>query len=251
MKKMTVHEVSELTGVSIRTLHYYDEIDLLTPAVTTDAGYRLYDDANLERLQDIMLFRELEFPLKDIKKIVDNKAFDRQKALDQQIDLLKLKRDKIDELLSFAEELKKKGDNMKESDKKEKPDFKVFDKKQIEDYAAEAKKLWGETKAYKEFEEKSASYTDEDRQDIGNDLMKLFAEFGTMMNLSPSDKIVQAQVRKLQNNITANWFNCTDVILAGLGQMYAAGGEMTDNIDAAGGRGCARFVAKAIEIYTK
>ncbi len=248
---MTVHEVSELTGVSIRTLHYYDEIDLLTPAVTTEAGYRLYDNANLERLQDIMLFRELEFPLKDIRKIIDNKAFDRQKALDQQIELLKLKRDKIDELISFAEGLRKEGDNMEESGEKRKTDFKVFDKKQIEEYANEAKKLWGETKAYKEYELKSADYTDEDKQDIGNDLMKLFAEFGTMMDLAPSDSRVQAQVKKLQNSITANWFNCTDVILAGLGQMYAAGGEMTANIDSAGGRGCARFVSKAIEFYTK
>ena len=89
---MTVNEVSKLTGVSIRALQYYDKIGLLHPAEYTEAGYRLYDDAALERLQQILLFRELEFPLKDIQKIVENPAFDRQKALEQQIALLTLKK---------------------------------------------------------------------------------------------------------------------------------------------------------------
>lgn len=78
---MTVHQVSELTGVSIRTLHHYDAIGLLPATEVTAAGYRLYDNAALERLQSILLFRELEFPLKDIGEILDNPAFDRHKAL--------------------------------------------------------------------------------------------------------------------------------------------------------------------------
>lgn len=76
---MTVHEVSKLAGVSIRTLQYYDKIGLLHPTGYTDAGYRLYDDADLERLQQILLFRELEFPLKDIKAIINSPDFDRSK----------------------------------------------------------------------------------------------------------------------------------------------------------------------------
>ena len=80
---MTVHEVSKLAGVSIRTLQYYDKIGLLHPTGYTDAGYRLYDDADLERLQHILLFRELEFPLKDIKAIINSPDFDRSKALEQ------------------------------------------------------------------------------------------------------------------------------------------------------------------------
>ena len=89
---MTVHEVSRLTGVSIRTLQYYDRIGLLHPAGHTEAGYRLYDEAALETLQQILLFRELEFPLKDIKKIIGSPDFDRSKALGQQIELLELKK---------------------------------------------------------------------------------------------------------------------------------------------------------------
>ena len=89
---MTVKEVSKLTGVSVRTLHYYDEIGLLHPAVMTDAGYRMYDDTSLERLQQILLFRELEFSLRDIKKMIDSPGFDREKALSEQIRLLTLKK---------------------------------------------------------------------------------------------------------------------------------------------------------------
>ena len=85
---LTVHEVSKLTGVSIRTLQYYDEIGLLSPASYTEAGYRLYDDSALERLQQILLFRELEFPLKEIRRIIDAPDFDQARALEQQIELL-------------------------------------------------------------------------------------------------------------------------------------------------------------------
>ena len=79
---MTVKEVSRLTGVSIRTLQYYDRIGLLHPAEYTESGYRLYDDASLERLQQILLFREMEFSLKDIKEIISSPGFDRSKALE-------------------------------------------------------------------------------------------------------------------------------------------------------------------------
>lgn len=89
---MTVNEVSKLTGVSIRTLQYYDTICLLKPIEYTESGYRLYDDTSLERLQQILLFKELEFPLKEIKKIIDAPNFDRNKALEQQIELLTMKK---------------------------------------------------------------------------------------------------------------------------------------------------------------
>ena len=85
---MTVNEVSKLTGVSVRTLHYYDEIGLLSPSEVTESGYRLYDEEAMERLQLILLFRELEFPLKDISGIINSSDFDRNRALEQQIELL-------------------------------------------------------------------------------------------------------------------------------------------------------------------
>ena len=92
---MTVNEVSRITGVSIRALQYYDSIGLLKPANYTDSGYRLYDDTSLEKLGQILLFRELEFPLKEIKKILASPSFDREKALKQQIKMLELKKEQI------------------------------------------------------------------------------------------------------------------------------------------------------------
>ena len=240
---MTVKEVSKLTGVSVRTLHYYDEIGLLTPAVTTEAGYRLYDDTNLERLQQILLFKELEFSLKDIKKMIDSPGFDRRKALSEQIELLTLKKEHFENLISYAQQIRSKG----EYDMY----FKVFDNAKIETYKAEAKRRWGNTEAYREYETKSADYSEEKQQVLARGMMDIFKEFGSKMEKSPADAEAQKLVKKLQDFITANYYTCTKQILSGLGQMYAAGGEMTDNIDTAGGKGTAEFAARAIAEYCK
>ena len=128
-------------------------------------------------------------------------------------------------------------------------DFKAFDNKKLEAYAAQAKKNWGETEAYKEYEAKSLGA---DKQKVyGAEMMELFREFGEMLGTDPADEAVQAQVKKLQDYITAHYYTCHKHILAGLGQMYAADGEFKENIDAFGGAGTAEFAAKAIEIYCK
>ena len=240
---MTVKDVCKLTGVSVRTLHYYDEIGLLPPAVTTDAGYRLYDDTSLERLQQILLFRELEFALKDIKKLLDSPDFDRKKALSDQIRLLTLRKEHFEDLISYAEQIREKG--------KFDMDFKVFDNSKIEHYKAEAKKSWGDTNAYREYEQKTADYSEEKQALLANEMMDIFRQFGKYSDHSPEEKEALEFVEKLRNFITENYYTCTKQILAGLGQMYAAGGEMTDNIDAAGGKGTGVFVSKAISEYCK
>ena len=142
----TVNQVSKLTGASIRTLQYYDKIGLLKPAEYTESGYRLYDDAALERLQQILLFRELEFPLKDIKDIVTRSDFDKRLALDQQIELLELKKEHIENLISMCRGLKLRGVRHL--------DFTAFDSSKLDEYAKRAKERWGNTPEYKEFVEK-------------------------------------------------------------------------------------------------
>ena len=225
---MTVNQVSKLVGVSIRTLHYYDEIGLLVPPVTTDAGYRLYDDTSLERLQSIMLFKELEFPLKEIKKIIDSSDFDKNKALNQQIELLILKKERIENLIKFAEGLKNIGvDNM---------NFEVFDTKKIDEFTKKAKESWGETKEFKEFEQKTANYTQDKKKALNIEMMNLFVEFGKMLDRNPDELIVQEQVKKLQDFITDSYYKCTKQILSSLGQMYVENNEMKSNIDNAGGK---------------
>lgn len=240
---MTVNEVSKLTGVSIRTLHYYDKIGLLHPSDITDAGYRLYDDAALERLQQILLFRELEFPLKDINRIINDKDFDRNKALNQQIELLTLKKEHLENLITFARGIQLTGvKNM---------DFAAFDTRKIDEYTKQAKEQWGNTDAYKEFEVKNKNRTKEDQAVITKDLMNVFVQFGQMMGEAPESEKVQLQVKKLQEYITEHFYTCTKEILSGLGKMYGAGGEFTENINKAAGDGCAEFASKAIEIYCK
>jgi len=237
----TVNEVSKLTGVSIRTLQYYDKIGLLKPAEYTESGYRLYDDATLERLQQILLFRELEFPLKDIKDIVTRSDFDKSKALEQQIELLELRKEHIENLITMCHDLKKRGVRHL--------DFTAFDSSKLNEYAKQAKEQWGNTKEYKEYSRKSKGRTKKDEEGIMTDFMKIFEEFGMMKEKNPSDLEVQNQVRKLQSFITEHFYKCTNEILSGLGKMYAGGGEFTENIDKMGGEGTAAFTHKAIEIY--
>ena len=240
---LTVHEVSNLTGVSGRTLHHYDAIGLLVPAAVSDAGYRLYDEASLARLQDILLFRELEFPLKEIKSILDKPGFDRQKALTQQAALLTIRKERLEQLIAFAQALAQEGnDNM---------NFSAFDETKLKQYEEQAKKTWGETDAYKEYAQKSAQTTKADQKQLAQQMMQLMADFGAMKTRSPADLEVQEKVRHLQDFITANYYTCTKPVLSGLGQMYAAGGEMTENIDAAGGAGTGAFIAAAIREYCR
>ena len=204
---MTVQKVSRLTGVSIRTLQYYDRIGLLHPTEYSDAGYRLYDDA----------------------------------ALEQQIELLTLKKEHIENLIDLARGIKLLGVRHLK--------FDAFDTKKIDEYAAQAKASWGNTPAYKEFEEKSKGRTKEQDRDISLGMMDIFAEFGAIRTTDPASEEAQALVKKLQDYITENFYTCTDEILNGLGKMYSGGGEFTKNIDSYGGEGTAEFAHQAIEIY--
>ena len=240
---MTVNEVSKLTGVSIRTLQYYDKIGLLHPAKYTEAGYRLYDDAALETLQQILLFRELEFPLKDIKEIISSPDFDRSRALEQQIELLTLKKEHIENLIDLAKGIKLLGVR--------KMNFDAFDTSKIDEYAAQAKASWGKTSAYKEFEEKTKGRTKEEDQRVYQGMIDIFGEFGQIRNTDPGSGEAQALVKKLQDYITEHMYTCTKEILSSLGKMYAGGGDFTTNIDRFGGEGTAVFASKAIEIYCK
>lgn len=120
----TVNEISKLTGISIRTLHYYDEIGLLKPTTCNDSGYRLYDDKALVTLQQILFFKEFDMPLKEIKCIMDNPNFDKEKTLLNQKKILVLKRERLDNLISLIDDILK-GEN--------KMSFQEFSKEEIEE----------------------------------------------------------------------------------------------------------------------
>ena len=233
----TVHEASQISGVSVRTLHHYDAIGLLRPTAVTEAGYRLYDDTALARLQSILLFRELAFPLKEIKRIMDDPQFDQATALEQQIRLLELQQDRLSRLIDLARETMKTGVTHM--------DFTAFDNSKLEQYAAEVKERWGNTAAYQESAQRPAA----EQKDAAAGLMAQFARMGRLRTGDPAGQEAQDAVRELQEFITKHFYTCTPEILAGLGQMYTADDRFRASIDAAGGEGTADFAGKAITVY--
>lgn len=168
-----VKQVSKLMGVSVRTLHYYDAIGLLKPSQTTEAGYRLYDAAALRRLRSILLFRELQFPLREIRAMLDNPAFSQKQALEQQIALLERKQRRIADLISFAKKIQTEGDD--------RMDFDIFQKDDFQQYAEEVKAKWGTTSAYQEYEQKQKE--GQDMPSAAKELMDLFAQIGMLRHL--------------------------------------------------------------------
>lgn len=240
---MTVKQICRLTGISVRTLHHYDAIGLLKPTTVTEASYRLYDEAALQRLHAILFFRHLQFPLKQIKGILDSPGFDPKEALAQQIELLELQKKHLEELIAHARQIQDTGViPMNPS---------AFDTNEFERYTAQAREKWGSTDAYKEFAQKTANTSPQQMRSTGDGLMDIFAQLGHLRHLSPDDSQVQALICQLQGYITEHYYTCTKQILKGLGQMYIAGDEMTVNIDTAGGEGTARFAHLAIEEYCK
>ena len=237
----TVKEVSRVTGVSVRALHHYDTIGLLKPTRVTEAGYRLYDEEALRRLHSILLFRELGFALKDIRNILDSPDFDPMEALERQIGLLELQRQRLDRIIAHARKILKTGGISM--------DFTSYDRTDLERYAAQAREKWGSTPAYREFEQKNDGKEKREQTADAEALMAIFTRMGAIRNRDPGSAEAQELVKELRGCITERYYTCTREILRCLGKMYAAGDEMTENIDRAGGPGTAVFAHKAIEIY--
>jgi len=243
--KMHIKEFAKLTSVSVRTLHYYDEIGLLKPsAVDEQNGYRFYDERCLERMQEILFYRELDFPLKDIQAILSSPDYDKQNALKEQKHLLTLKKERLERLI-MALDGAMKGENFT---------MNVFDNSEFEAqreiYAKEAKEKWGSTDAYKESAEKTKGYSKEKWNDITAGMTALMSEFAECRNdgFAPDSAEAQSLVKKWQNYITDNYYTCTKEILAGLGAMYVSDERFSANIDKQG-EGTAEFMSKAIEFY--
>ena len=237
----TVKEVSKLTGVSIRALHHYDAIGLLKPTQVTEAGYRLYDDAALEKLSMILVFRELGLSLKEIAGILHAPDFDRNRVLEKQITLMQERVDKLQNRIALAKGILTVGVKYM--------DFEGFDAKKMDDYSAQAKALYGKTDAYKEFQQKSAMRNAQQEKDLGAQVMDFFARLGKMRPCDPACEEAQAWAKELQDFFTANYYTCTPQILGSLAQSYAGGGSMTENIDKVGGAGTGAFAKEVIDIY--
>ena len=242
--KMQINEFAKLTGVSVRTLHYYDEIGLLKPAfVDEQNGYRFYDENSLERMQEILFYRELDFELKSISEILSSPDYYKEKALAEQRKLLVLKKERLERIIDALDGAEKGKVTMTAFDNS---DYETARKQ----YETEAKERWGATDAYKEHAEKTANYTADKWQEVNDGLMSVFANFAEcMQNGNTADSVeAQALVKELQDYITENYYTCTNEILAGLGQMYVADERFKNNIDKHA-VGTAEFISEAIKVY--
>ncbi|MEA4853613.1 MAG: MerR family transcriptional regulator [Christensenella sp.] len=242
----TVNEVAKLTGISVRTLHYYDEIKLLSPTKVSGAGYRFYDNAALARLQQILFFRELDFPLKEIRMILNDASFDEKQALQAQKKLLMLKKKRLDRLIRILNNRLKGEKNMS---------FKEFSEMDLERtrqaYAQEVRTRWGTTSVYAQYQKKNSSRDGMEWENIDRKTQDFYKQLAdAMQQHRPGDTPVQELVTKWQSHISKYYYDCTDEILAGLGEMYSADERFRTYIDQFAA-GLAVFFSEAIRIYCK
>ncbi|MGH4123565.1 MAG: MerR family transcriptional regulator [Clostridium sp.] len=245
-----IKEVADMVGVSIRTLHHYDQIGILKPDSVTAAGYRLYTDVDLERLQQVLFFKELDFNLEEIKEILDNPDFDRKHALRAHRELLIEKKKRLSKIIKSVDKTIDSiegGTNMNNKEM-----FEGFDITEIEiakeKYAEEAKQKYGNTEAYKESAKKTSKYTKADWAKINITNEKIYGEIVANMHKGITDPEVQNAVAELRQEITSNFYNCTIEIFRGLGDLYVNDERFTANIDKHK-EGLAKFLSEAIKYY--
>lgn len=240
--KMLIQEFARFTGVSVRTLHYYDEIGLLKPAQVDKAtGYRYYDEQSLLRMQEILFYRELDFSLKSIEEILSSPHYDKTQALKDQKKLLILKKERLENLISAIDSAMK-GETV----------MKAFDNTEFENYKAEAQEKWGNTNAYKEHAEKTRGYSKDKWNSLAAGMDAIMGQFAESMKHgdTPDSDTAQDLVKALQNHITEHYYHCTKEILFGLGQMYVADERFKNNIDTHAD-GTAAFICEAVTAYCK
>jgi DNA-binding transcriptional MerR regulator len=237
---MRVKEIADLVGISVRTLHYYDEIGLLSPEETTDSGYRLYSDENLEMLQQILFYRELDFPLKKIKEVIHRPTFDKYEALLQHQRMLLDKRRKLDQLIETIDKTihHLKGE-IKMTDQEK---FKGFDFSH-NPYEQEARERWGD-QAVDESKVKLAGMTKE-AEKVVTDIYTKLAAFRTT---SPKSEEAQQAIKEWYDCLNNYFGNYTLAAFKGLGQMYVDDKRFTKNIDQYG-EGLAVFMCEAMGYF--
>lgn len=237
---MTVHEVARLAGVSERTLRYYDQLGLLPPASATEAGYRLYGEADLARLQRILFLRELDFPLKEIAPMLQAEARDQRQAVERHRELLALKMQRLQGLIDLCGRVLKGESEMS---------LQEFDPsavdKQREAYAKEAKERWGETEAYRESARRTAAYTPKDWDAVKAETDEVFSGFAALVGHDPISPEVRAMVLRWRDLISRRFYACSDEMLAGLGEMYLADERFQKTLDAYGA-GTAALMSEAM-----
>ncbi|MFE2287711.1 MerR family transcriptional regulator [Streptomyces sp. NPDC059443] len=218
----SVGQVATFAGVTVRTLHHYDEIGLLSPSGRSHAGHRRYDDADLDRLQRILFYRELGFPLDEVAVLLDDPESDPREHLRRQHALLTDRIDRLQRMAKAVEhamEAKKMGINLTPEEK-----FEVFGDKDPEQYAEEAERRWGGTEAYAESQRRVATYTKEDWQGIQDEVADWSARYAALMEAGePADgEAAMDMAEEHRRHIDERYYDCSYEMHTCLGEMYVA-----------------------------
>lgn len=245
--KMKIKEVAELVGISVRTLQYYDKIGLLKPDEKNEAGYRLYTNENLETLQQILFFRELGFPLKKIKEIIQSPSFDREEALNMQRDMLLQRREQLDQMIATIDKTLRHMKGEIEMSNEEK--FKGFDFSNNE-YEQEARERWGDEAvdhSYKSLNKLSKK----EQEQLGEDMNAIFRRLADIKDQQPDSKEAQDAIHEWYQ-ILAKMMGkqCNLEVFKSIGQMYVDDERFTKNIDQFG-EGLAQFMSDAMQVYVE
>lgn len=244
---MNTKEVAKLTGVSVRTLHHYDRISILSPNRNPKNGYREYSNDDMDRLQQILLFKECGFSLTQIKELLGNPNFNREKAFYLQKKSLLHEKRRIELMLNTLEKSIKNMKGMITMSIKDK--FSGFDFTN-NPYEDEARRLWGD-KTINESNSYIKSLSKNEQDDISKNMDNLFIELAKVRNDAPDSKIAQQAINKMYNHFNSNFgYHYSLEAFFGLGQLYITDKRFTENIDKYGD-GLSLFLSKAIKIYYK
>ncbi|KUO70304.1 MAG: MerR family transcriptional regulator [Clostridia bacterium BRH_c25] len=244
---MNVKEVAKITGVSVRTLHHYDKISILSPSRNPENGYREYSDDDMDRLQQILFFKECGFSLAQIKELLSSPSFDREKAFDLQKKVLLYEKRRIELML---ETLEKSVQNMKgKMTMSIKDKFHGFDFTN-NPYEDEARRLWGD-KVVDQSNAHIKSLSQNEQEAIAKSMDDLFTNLAKIRNEAPDSATAQAAMDKMYSHFNANFgYRYSLEAFAGVGQMYVTDERFTVNIDKYGD-GLSKFLSEAMKIYAE
>jgi len=248
----TINRIAQTAGVTLRTLRYYDRIGLLVPSGRTEAGYRLYSDEDMERLQQILFFRELDFTLDKIGRLLKDPAFDRKDALKMQIRFLEKRAERYLNLTELAKETLRNLEGDKKMDKNEM--FKAFDfDKMMEEqkqYEDEVKERWGGSEAYRISKERTSKYTKEDWARINAESEENLKEMAACYasGVPYDDPHMMAVCNTARAHMSKYFYPCSLEMYSGLGNMYITDERFTKYYDKFA-PGLAAYYNEAIQHY--
>ena len=239
----TVKEVSELTGISIRTLRYYDEIDLLKPAKVTEAGYRLYDESSLKKLRQIMFFRELEVPLSEIKAIMKNSESDNRKILETQKMMLEMKRNRLNGIIELISDVLKGEDKMS---------FETFNKDDIQKIIQHSLKIMSEEDKkiiIEHYGDMKSTGTREEVTEQKNEMDLIYKQFACAMESSDEDMSMKAVKRLAESCKKLFKMDNARVLLLEMAKDYLNHSQLEEDTDKQYGKGVTKYIGSAIYRY--